>query len=182
MFVRYLFRNSAGALSVKRAMKVIFCDIDGVLNCKSTPNPRKLPYVADPKLVERFRELLERSGAKAVLSSTWRYDPAGLFSAKYWGIPFIGTTPDLPKKPRCMEILAWLKEHPEVTRFAVIDDEDDELDTLPLFQPSPTTGLTQAIATGVADYLAGKTDEGMRRSSVVRMLQNVRASWKLHEG
>jgi hypothetical protein len=163
-------------------MKVIFIDIDGVLNCKSTPNPRKLPYVADPKLVTRFRRLLERTGAKAVLSSTWRYDPAGLFSAKHWGIPFIGTTPDLPKKPRCAEILAWLKDHPKVTRFVIIDDEDDELDTLPLFQPSPSTGLTPAIATGVAKYLAGKTDQDMRRNAIIRLLQNVRASLKSHEG
>jgi hypothetical protein len=125
---------------------------------------------------------LERTGAKAVLSSTWRYDPAGLFSAKYWGIPFIGTTPDLPKKPRCTEILAWLKNHPKVTRFVIIDDEDDELDALPLFQPSSSTGLTSAIATGVANYLAGKTDQDMRCNAIVRMVQNVRASLKLHEG
>jgi hypothetical protein len=32
-------------------MKVIFLDIDGVLNCDKTPNPRKLPYVVDKKLL-----------------------------------------------------------------------------------------------------------------------------------
>jgi hypothetical protein len=26
-------------------MKVIFLDIDGVLNCDKTPNPRKFPYL-----------------------------------------------------------------------------------------------------------------------------------------
>jgi hypothetical protein len=26
-------------------MRVIFLDIDGVLNCKRTPNPRKVPYI-----------------------------------------------------------------------------------------------------------------------------------------
>ena len=26
-------------------MRVIFLDIDGVLNCKPTPNPRKVPYI-----------------------------------------------------------------------------------------------------------------------------------------
>jgi len=65
-----------------KAHKVIFLDIDGVLNCKRTPNPRKLPYVVDPVLLARFKRLVERSGADVVLSSTWRYDPAGLFSAK----------------------------------------------------------------------------------------------------
>ena len=65
-------------------MKVIFLDIDGVLNCRKTPNPRKLPYIVDPKLLKRFKRLVERTGAKVVLASTWRYDPAGLFSARHW--------------------------------------------------------------------------------------------------
>lgn len=163
-------------------MKVIFLDIDGVLNCRKTPNPRKLPYVVDPKLLRRFKRLLERTGAKVVLSSTWRYDPAGLFSARHWGIPFIDVTPDMPKRPRCREILAWLQAHPKVKRYAVIDDEDDELDELPLFQPSAATGLTQKIATGVAHYLDGKTDADMRFNAVVRVLQNVQAALKMHEG
>ncbi len=38
-------------------MKVIFLDIDGVLNCKKTPNPRNLPYIVDTKLLERFESL-----------------------------------------------------------------------------------------------------------------------------
>jgi len=90
--------------------------------------------VVDRRLLARFKRLLDRTGAKVVLFSTWRYDPAGLFSAKHWGIPFIGIAPDMPKRPRRDEIRAWLKRHPKVTRFAVIDDEDDELDELPLFQ------------------------------------------------
>ena len=62
-------------------MKVVFFDIDGVLNSRHTPNPRELPYVVDKTLVRRFKRLLGRAKAKAVLTSTWRYDPAGLFSA-----------------------------------------------------------------------------------------------------
>jgi HAD domain in Swiss Army Knife RNA repair proteins len=77
-------------------MKIIFLDIDGVLNCRKTPNPRKLPYIVDRKLLKRLVRLIERTGAKVVLTSTWRYDPAGLFSAKYWGIPFIGVYPICP--------------------------------------------------------------------------------------
>jgi hypothetical protein len=163
-------------------MKVIFLDIDGVLNCKKTRNPRKLPYVVDPALVRRFKRLLARTGAKVVLSSTWRYDPAGLFSARHGGIPFIDVTPDMPKQPRRNEVLAWLKRHPRVTRYVIIDDEDDELDELPLFQPSAATGLTQAIVNGVADYLSGETDRDMRCNAVVRVLQNLRATLKAHEG
>jgi hypothetical protein len=163
-------------------MKVIFLDIDGVLNCRKTPNPRKLPYIVDRKLLKRFMRLLERTGAKVVLSSTWRYDPAGLFSAKYWGLPFIDVIPDMPKRPRRTEILAWLKGRPRVKRFVVIDDEDDELDELPLFQPSPTTGLTEPICRGVANYLEGKTEEDMRSNRIVRTFQNMRSALVGHEG
>ncbi len=163
-------------------MKVIFVDIDGVLNCKKTPNPRDLPYIVDPKLLARFKRLVKRTRAKVVLASTWRYDPAGLFSARHWGIPFMDVIPDMPGKPRRAEILAWIAQHPTVTRYAVIDDEDDELDGLPLFQPSATTGLTQKIANGVARYVEGKTDKDMRSRRVVRILQNLKAAVEGHKG
>ena len=61
-------------------MKIIFLDIDGVLNCDKTPNPRKFPYIVDRKLLARLKKLLERTGAKVVLSSSWRCDPVGLFA------------------------------------------------------------------------------------------------------
>ena len=136
----------------------------------------------DPKLLKRFKRLLQRTGAKVVLSSTWRYDPAGLFSAKHWGIPFMDVIPDMPSRPRRDEILAWLKGRRNIQRFVVIDDEDDELDELPLFQPSASTGLTDPIAKGVANYLAGKTNDDMRRSAIVRVLQNIQSALKGHEG
>jgi hypothetical protein len=163
-------------------MKVIFLDIDGVLNCKRTSNPRKLPYIVDKRLLLRFRRLLEQTGAKVVFASTWRYDPAGVFSAKHWGVPFIDITPDMPKRPRRDEILAWLKKHPRVTRFIVIDDEDDELDQLPLFQPSAETGLTSEIVRGVTKYLDGKTNQDMRSNRLERLLQNVKSVVQGHQG
>jgi len=163
-------------------MNVIFLDIDGVLNCRRTPNPRSFPYVVDSKLLARLKQLLKKSRAKVVLSSTWRYDPIGLIAAKHWQVPFIDVTPDMPHKPRRAEINAWLESHPEVERFVVIDDEDDGLDDLPLFQPSSTTGLTTKICNGVYDYLAGKTDQDMRCAPMTRLVQNVRATLMGHQG
>jgi hypothetical protein len=164
------------------SQRIIFLDIDGVLNCKRTPNPRKLPYIIDPPLLDRFKHLVERAEAEVVLSSTWRYDPAGLFSARHFGIPFIDVIPDFPEKPRRDEILAWLETRKEVDRFAVLDDEDDELDQLPLFQPSSSTGLTEEIAEGLAAYLLGKTDTDMRCNRFERWLQNIRSTLRGHEG
>jgi hypothetical protein len=163
-------------------MKIIFLDIDGVLNCKRTPNPRKFPFIVDATLLKRLERLLDQTGAKVVLSSNWRYDPAGLFSAKYYGIPFIDTTPDLPGEPRCEAILEWLRHRQDVERFIVIDDEDDELDPLPLFQPSRREGLTDEMVKKAADYLTGKTDKDMRRSLVVRCWQNLYSFVIGHKG
>ena len=148
-------------------------DIDGVLNCDKTPNPRKFPYVVDKKLLTRLKKLLNRTGAKVVLSSSWRLDPIGLFAAKHWGIPFTDVCPDLPKRPRRVEVLAWIAHHPRVSRYAIIDDEDDELDGLPLFQPSCKTGITGEIEKGVEKYLNGETDRTMRASGIVRSDQNI---------
>lgn len=163
-------------------MKVIFLDIDGVLNCNSTPNPRKFPFMVDPVLLKRLQRLMELTDAAVVLSSSWRFDPAGIFSAKHYRIPFIDTIPDLPDQPRCEEILAWLRIHPNVERYIVLDDEDDELDPLPLFQPSKSTGLTNEIVQAAADYLNGKTDKDMRHNKLVRIFQNVSAMIVGHKG
>jgi hypothetical protein len=158
--------------------KVIFLDIDGVLNCDRTPNPRKLPYVVDKRLLARLKKLLHRTGAKIVLSSSWRLDPVGLLAAKYWDVPFVDSLPDLPKKTRRDEVLAWLSSHPQVKRYAIIDDEDDNLDDLPLFQPSSKTGLTAEIVKGVDRYLQGATDETMRASLLIRAGQNIHSLFK----
>jgi hypothetical protein len=122
-------------------MKVIFLDIDGVLNCSKTPNPRKLPYVVDKKLVARLNKLLDRTGAKIVLTSSWRLDPIGLYAAKHWGISFLDAVPDLPKMSRRDEVLSWLAKHPSVSRYAIIDDKTTSLMTFPCSSPPARPAL-----------------------------------------
>jgi hypothetical protein len=156
-------------------MKVIFLDIDGVLNCDTTPNARKFPYMVDGALLARFRGLLKSSGAFVVLSSTWRVDPVGLIAAKFFEVPFHDVCPDMPGAPRCEEIIVWLRNHPEVSRYVVLDDDNDCLDELPLFQPSSKTGLTPEICRGIEHFLAGRSDNDMRTSTITRLGQHVHA-------
>jgi hypothetical protein len=87
-------------------MKIIFLDIDGVLNCDNTRNPRRFPYVIDPRLLARLKRLLKATHAKVVLSSSWRCDPVGLLAARHWGVPFFDVCPDKPRSPRGKEMLA----------------------------------------------------------------------------
>ena len=44
-------------------MKVLFLDVDGVIN---------IPAGMDPNLLENLRGVIETTGAKIVLSSDWR--------------------------------------------------------------------------------------------------------------
>jgi hypothetical protein len=166
-------RGTTGHRCHYTVMKVIFLDIDGVLNSDATPNPRKFPYIVDGQLLARFQELVTKTDANVVLSSTWRVDPVGLLAAKFYKVPFHDTCPDMPGAPRCEEVQTWLRQHQEVTRYVVLDDDNDCLDELPLFQPSSRTGLTAAIASGIEDFLAGRSDKDMRANALVRLGQNI---------
>jgi hypothetical protein len=68
------------------------------------------------------------------------------------------------------------------SRYVVIDDEDDNLDGLPLFQPSSRIGLTDEIVAGAADYLCAKTEKDMRRNRLVRAVQNIHSLFAGHPG
>jgi hypothetical protein len=154
-------------------MKAIFLDIDGVLNCDETPNSRNFPYIVDDRLLAQFSELVRATEATVVLSSTWRIDPVGLLAARYYNLPFDDVCPDMPGAPRCEELSSWLRAHPEISRYVVLDDDDDCLDELPLFQPSAKTGLTPDIAKGIEEFLAGRSDKDMRANALTRFSQNI---------
>lgn len=97
---------------------------------------------------------------------------------KHWKIPVFDVCPDLPDDARFKEIKVWLSAHPNVQRYAVIDDEDDDLDDLPLFQPSSDTGLTTAIVARAAAYLNEESDRTMRDRKLGRIFQNIYSLFK----
>ena len=70
-----------------------------MLNSDQMKNPRELPYIVDEKLLEMLRELLMRTGAKVVLTSSWRIDPIGLYAAEYWAYPTMAFVPISPTVP-----------------------------------------------------------------------------------
>ena len=81
----------------------------------------------------------------------------------------------MPNSPRDREIKRWLRQHPSVVRFVIIDDEANELDELPLFQTSGKDGLSPKIVRGVERYLAGKSDKTMPANFAKRFLQDASA-------
>jgi hypothetical protein len=103
-------------------MKIIFLDIDGVLNNYNTLGER-LSWESDS--VKILKRIIKETGAKVVLSSTWRklkiYRDIIKNDMK---INYIGKTPVLWKK-RGIEIQEWLDENPGVEKFVILDDDSD---------------------------------------------------------
>lgn len=109
-------------------MKVVFLDVDGVLN--SVRDYYSVELTTDSHFI-LLRELIDRTGAKIVLSSSWRIglsigDVLVQRLAEY-GLEIYDTTPVLyfEGRKRGDEIRAWLNEHKDVTNFVILDDESD---------------------------------------------------------
>lgn len=111
-------------------MKILFLDIDGVLNSKRTSVAFDgYPHSFSPKDMARFdmvavaliRRLCQVTGASVVLSSDWRYDHSAHAVANGLDLPVMDVTPKLPGI-RGLEINAWLAAHPEVEQYAIVDD------------------------------------------------------------
>lgn len=146
--------------------KIIFLDIDGVLNvevyltifwdiCKrinlSRPEAASLRMDAMrddygnlfcPLASRRLAWIIELTGAKIVISSTWRMNGLSEMQAmwKHRGLAgeVIDITPihmakrtnDMPfleRLERGNEIKEWLSEHPEVKSYVIFDDDNDML-------------------------------------------------------
>ncbi len=115
---------------------VLFLDVDGVLNSASwfaSQGPMGVTEV-DPRAVRRIQRIVAKTGAKVVLSSSWRKRGDGpneledkLLAA---GVPIDDRTPHL-EGTRGDEIAAWLAAHPEITTFAILDDDADAGDCAP---------------------------------------------------
>ncbi|MDE6690910.1 MAG: hypothetical protein K2K04_02975 [Clostridia bacterium] len=119
-------------------MKVIFLDIDGVLNSRAYDRKRNWNEQTniDETRLPLVKRIVDETGAKIVLSSTWREhwsvdpllcDDDGVYInktfAKY-GLEIYGKTPDLwLTAERPDEIKAWLKSSTEtIVSFVIIDD------------------------------------------------------------
>lgn len=141
---------------------IIFLDFDGVLNSMTTRgrNPRGWNEL-DREMVERVNRIIDRTGAKVVVSSSWRLferrdengNPADpqkrltrILQANGFRGEVIGVTPYLPQPagdhPRGIEIQAWLDEAKHSGPFVILDDDSDMLHLLPkLVQTRDSEGL-----------------------------------------
>lgn len=108
---------------IKHLSKYIFLDVDGVLNNKDW-------QPIDPKNVENLKYIIDNTGAKIVLSSSWRKieNRKDSFSWKClnkyfqdYNLSIYSETPQIYEPDRGFEILKWLEDKKDY-KFCVIDD------------------------------------------------------------
>lgn len=150
--------------------KALFLDIDGVLN-SSFWNDSHQREISDGTLIDEEKIkllacLVNKANPKIILHSGWRiwFDPAltplrveakrlvALLGKE--GLHIDGVTPDLTTEEirktkkfslvKAEEILLWLKSHPDVTKWVVLDDLDLHNVQVEQHQvrPDPARGLT----------------------------------------
>jgi hypothetical protein len=133
-------------------VKVIFLDFDGVLNSSRFYAVRPShEFKLDRVAVSRVNELLERTGAKVVVSSVWRIGRSvealqDVLEEYGFRGRVIGRTPQLRAAVRGEEIREWLTTHPniDVTSFVIIDDDADMVDLSDrLVQTTHRYGITR---------------------------------------
>ena len=149
-------------------MNVIFLDIDGVLSCFGSRG------LCGTRL-DIFADIVRRTGAEVVLSSTWRHphcrekrmrlqQELGKRDVELFGMtPIlnmpIGSTSLVTGTQRGLEIGAWLdsaKRRHQISTFVILDDDpNNEMGELhhALVKCDGYQGLTQAIADEVARRL-----------------------------
>lgn len=147
-------------------MKIIFLDIDGVLNNSYTQEKTSegTTFVEDEK-IKLLKEIIDKTKVKIVLSSTWRisrdnpelnHDFCELKNKlKDYDIEFYDYTPILLRGDRQEEIFEWLKNNSNIENYIILDDTFDEIDKiLPnFFKTNFKTGLTREITEEAIKFL-----------------------------
>src|SRR6202007_2799386 len=113
-------------------MKVLFLDVDGVLNCSTT-----IGVTGDADKCELVRKIITETGAKIVVSSTWRKNRElmrHLFRnlGRKMRDEMEGCTPVLDSRrpsgiwqatTRGEEIMAFVAKSPHIKKFVILDDD-----------------------------------------------------------
>lgn len=135
-------------------MKIIFLDVDGVLNMHGSGGL----FTLNKKRLRLLEEIVIATDARIVVSSTWRNDSSHmkklLNTLGYRGIKIIGVTENLGKSStgdryyRGHEIQKWLNEHSCIEQYVILDDDSDMLDSQlrNFVQTDGTIGLTDTLA------------------------------------
>jgi hypothetical protein len=151
-------------------LNIVFLDIDGVLNSVDLRSALAESSSLDPRPVACLNRILRETGARLVLSSSWRYLILG-GAMTLSGFEYLlrthgvakdclagHTCPDEDTAERGAQIRRWLDEHGPVAAWAALDDMPLELgaDSWRHVQTDRRVGLSDADATSVIRILQGQ--------------------------
>lgn len=139
-------------------MRVLFLDVDGVINSEATLQKCGGGILGiDPYLAFLVGKIsLAIPDLKVVLSSSWRHFEHGREQVEEQCVSIFDVTPGLGFGTiRGDEIRAWLDSHPEVEKYAILDDNSDMRPEQfnNFFQTSWKTGITEEVVQEVIDHL-----------------------------
>ena len=111
-------------------MKVIFLDVDGVLNSDEYFEKTKglnlqgIYQDIDVEKIKLLKKAVDETGAKVVLTSSWRYTKNAIKLKELLNEYeiFVDATPFIENK-RGLEIKKWLLDNQNVDDFVILDDE-----------------------------------------------------------
>ena len=138
-------------------MKIIFLDIDGVLNSRKSLANFKSLWQLSPDNISQLNRIIDATNAKIVISSSWRYckeisSELESYLNNDCGIKgeIIGRTPVIGfSRRRGCEIATWVEEWQGETieSFVILDDGSDMEPFMDrLCQTSFEVGLTEKDA------------------------------------
>ena len=156
-------------------MRPCFTDFDGVCNSDRFDAAQHIRPVAwltmssaaqdrsrfDPLAIARLNRITALRGVVIVVSSTWREhrtfaELRAILRDVGVTAPVVSTTPVLAGRARGDEIRAWLRDHPRVRRYVVLDDRGDmHAVRRHLVQTDARVGLTDADVARALAILRG---------------------------
>lgn len=156
--------------------KILFLDVDGVLNrwrgrqSLTQPIPGNVaPWYIELNLVELINwAVIQMPDVRIVVSSTWRLhvEDSEDFSRRTRILPGLiheDWTTDRDMKfddQRKLEIEDWLRRHPEITSYAVLDDLDLGFSGAVHVRTNESVGLTYDELRRVMNMLRYRLKDG----------------------
>jgi len=149
-------------------MKVIFLDIDGVLNCKTSKSKCQNYKGIDNDKVKKLKQIVEQTDSRLILCSSWKKEWEKIdkelqdYSANYLDkklrkekLYILDKTCDNGNN-RGKGILSWLNKHPNVDKYIILDDELFDYET-----------------TGLLSYLVKTSyyEDGLNDGHVIQAIQ-----------
>lgn len=134
-------------------IKVLFLDCDGVVNCEKTFQRHRGVIGIDPYMAFLVGNMIDDLDLKVVLSSSWRHSKEGIDEVSRQVYQVFDITPSC-SGIRGEEIKQWLDRHPEVEKYAILDDDTDMLpEQFPnFFKTSWKDGVTPEIIKAVRKH------------------------------